>query len=107
MSGPTVDAEGYLVVSPSWHRSATRPNGDRILTEVRLDRLTKGRPANVRGDEVVVRVKVRLPEAVFRRPRFDVTVDVPEELVTDPEPIIVTIEGAERGPDRIEEVPSS
>ncbi|MDI6911464.1 hypothetical protein [Nocardioides sp.] len=91
MKGPTavthqqpdyVDATFYAVVEPIWGRrrdSSGRP----VLDGAKVERITKNRPQQIRGDAVVTRLTVRVdaaallplqPEAVIHITPTDVDV---------------------------------
>ena len=69
MAEPTRKGECYLTIAPG-----RRGKADVV-------KMTKGIPFDVRGDSVVVKVAIEIPERAFRPPFFDATVEVPEDYV--------------------------
>lgn len=83
----TKEASAWLVLTPQW-----RGQGEyAYIGGMRIDRMTKKRP-DLAGDELACRITVRIPEAAFTRPRFDIAVDVPEEALVHPEVIEAEVE---------------
>jgi hypothetical protein len=88
-----VDATFYAVIQPSWSRYLRDDRGRPVLEGARVDRITQGRPGQVRGDSVVTRLTLRVdasallplqPQAVVHIHADDVevievTADAPEE----------------------------
>lgn len=54
-------------------------------------RLTTNKPA-LDGDEIAVKMTVKIPRSAFTTPQLEVTIDVPEQSVVHPE---VTVEEVE------------
>ncbi len=60
----------YLIASPSKHSELSF-------------RITM-RPPALAADEIAMRVCVKLPDAIFRKPMLEATVEVPMDAVTPP-----------------------
>lgn len=56
----TVDATFYAVVVPEWSRYRKDDDGRPILEGAKVERITQGRPASVRGGGIVTRLTLRL-----------------------------------------------
>lgn len=66
----------YVVLEPEWGRQSW--NRDQ-LRGMAATRLTKGRPNKPAG--VVIKLKVRVPDAVFKPFAPEVTITVPEDAI--------------------------
>ena len=56
----TVDATFYAVVVPEWSRWSKDAEGRPLLEGAKVERITQGRPASVKGGAVVTRLTLRL-----------------------------------------------
>jgi len=95
MGDRMVEATGYVVVKGK-NRRGYPPNpitGLRDVSEVSLSKLTQSRPSKLGVDEVMVRVKIRLPASAFDPLIPDVVITVPEDLIQRG-PIVVEAEDA-------------
>lgn len=61
-------------------------------------RLTKGRPA-LDSDEIAMMLDITLPDALFRKPRLEARIDIPEEAG---QPEVITSEVVENVKEAIE-----
>lgn len=78
MPDETVDATAYLIIEGEryrWDSEGAPVRGARIAGS------RKKKPSQLTGDQVVVKVTVRLPKAAFEPLRPEALVVVPEELV--------------------------
>lgn len=78
MAEDTVDATAYLIIEGEryrWDPASAPVRGARIAGS------RKKKPTQLTGDQVVVKVTVRLPKAAFEPLRPEALVVVPEELV--------------------------
>lgn len=55
-----VDATFYAVVEPVWHPRWKDDQDRKILEGARVEKITKNRPASIRGDAVVTRLTLRV-----------------------------------------------
>jgi hypothetical protein len=55
-----VDATFYAVITPAWSRWNKDDRGRPLLEGASVDRITKNRPGQVRGDAVVTRLTLRI-----------------------------------------------
>jgi hypothetical protein len=78
---PTVVAIGHVVLQ------ATRISGGQVR-EMKLARVTQN-PPNLDGNEVSIKLRVKVPVTVFERGLASITIDVPEELVSEPDVSVV------------------
>lgn len=60
-----VDATVYAVVVPKWSRYWKDDRGRPLLEGASVDRVTKQRPGQVRGDAVVTRLTLRVDAAAL------------------------------------------
>lgn len=78
---PAVRATGWLVLE------ATRYSGGQAR-EMKLSRITQ-RPPALDGNQVSIKLTVQVPQSVFDKGLASIRIDVPEELIGEPD---VTIE---------------
>jgi hypothetical protein len=64
------------VIEPAWR---TNWKDEHALTGIKVARLTQARPGKPNG--AVIKLKVRIPDAVFAPFAPEVTIDVPEHAV--------------------------
>lgn len=81
----TVDALAYLTVEGIRSRY-----GDKSVRTAKVVRVTQGKPASLSGDQIAVRVKIRLPAKAFDPLEPDALIIVPEELIQRPVEIEAT-----------------
>lgn len=79
MSSETIAATGYLVVEGERSRYS-----DHGVIRAKLARLTKGKPATLTGDQVAVKVTIRIPAKAFDALAPEAVILVPEELIQHP-----------------------
>lgn len=82
-------AEAYLVLEPKWNRCFA---GEPRLDGFTIARITQKRPSTVRGDAVVMKVAIRVPEAAFKPIAPSVTIEVPESMLITGDAIIASVE---------------
>lgn len=76
---------GYLVIEG-------QTNGSRVLS-ARMKRVTV-KPPYLQGAEVAVKLSIRLPKSVFDAAVADIDIEIPEELVSQPDVRVRTEEPA-------------
>lgn len=88
-----VEVEFFLLVTPEWSRHLRDDSGRPILTGIKAERITKGRPEVVRGGGIVTKLAVVIdagafvplqPEAVIHIGATEVEV-IHEIVATHPE----------------------
>lgn len=60
-----VDATFYAVITPTWSRYSRDDKNRPLLDGASVERITKKRPGNVRGDSVVTRLTLRVDSAAL------------------------------------------
>lgn len=77
----TVKDEAFLVLTPTWGYKP--PGGEASLRGFRISRLTRSRPSQIKGDELVMKVSIQVPARAFRPLAPEVVIDVAEsQLIT-------------------------
>lgn len=79
----TVDATGYIVVEAKRanYGYVGRP---REVREAKLVKVLRSKPAELVGDQVAVKVTIRLPKSAFEALSPEAVIEVPEDLVQKP-----------------------
>lgn len=61
----SVETTFYAVITPIWRRYGTDESGRPILDGAHVDRITKNRPATIKGDAIVTRLTLRIEAAAL------------------------------------------
>lgn len=80
---PAIKATGWLVLE------ATRYSGGRAR-EMKLARITQ-KPPSLDGTQVAIKLTVAVPASAFDRGLAEITIDVPEELVSEPDVTVTAV----------------
>jgi hypothetical protein len=79
---PGVVAEGYVVIEASVNNGRVR--------SAKIKRTTARTPY-LQGSEVAVKLRIKLPVSVFNAAVANVTVEVPPDLVSNPDVIVLPV----------------
>lgn len=74
-------ATAYLVLTPKWSNWFKDDDGTYRLEGVRISRLAQKRPATIRGDELVMKVRIVVPSGAFKPLSPEASIVVPETLL--------------------------
>lgn len=89
MTAEAVKDEAFLVLTPTWSRYRPR-GGEPNLEGFRISRLTRSRPSQISGDELVMKVRIQVPARAFRPLAPEVVIDVPESQLMTGEAILAS-----------------
>jgi hypothetical protein len=81
-SSDTVETTAYVVLTPTFSTYRKNAEGEYLVESVRATKITQKRPAGtLSAGSVVVKVKLRLPRAVFMPLAPSVVIDFPEDTI--------------------------
>jgi hypothetical protein len=82
MASDTVETTAYVVLTPTFSAYRKTPDGEPMVESVKATKITQKRPTGtLSSGSVVVKVKLRLPRAVFMPLAPSVVIDFPEDTI--------------------------